>query len=120
MSKQKAVVEQYFEGWRRMDHEMILSCLTDDVVWDIAGMVCLEGKQAYDGEIDNPNFTGAPTLYVDQMVEDGNVVIAIGGGKATQSDGAEFRFRCCDVFTFRGDLVGERESYVVPLDPQGG
>jgi len=37
MSENKRVVEQYMEGFRRSDHEMILTCLTDDVVWDLPG-----------------------------------------------------------------------------------
>jgi hypothetical protein len=32
MSTRKAVVERYIEGFRRSDHTMVLSCLTDDVV----------------------------------------------------------------------------------------
>jgi hypothetical protein len=103
-----------------MDHDAILSCLTDDVVWDIAGMAHLEGKQAYDAEIDNPEFVGAPTLNFDRMFEDGNVVVAIGDGMARRADGIEFRFAACDVFTFRGDLVCWRESYLVPLTSAEG
>ncbi|HEX6362514.1 MAG TPA: hypothetical protein VFZ93_06155 [Albitalea sp.] len=33
MSARKAVVERYVEGFRRSDHEQVLGCLTDDVVW---------------------------------------------------------------------------------------
>ena len=48
MSENKKVVERYMEGFRRSDHEMILSCLTDDVVWDLPGAFHLEGKVAFD------------------------------------------------------------------------
>src|SRR5215210_5277155 len=31
MSPRKALVERYIDGFRRGDHEQILSCLTDDI-----------------------------------------------------------------------------------------
>ena len=43
MSENKDVVERYMEGFRRSDHAMILSCLTDDVVWDMPGAFHLVG-----------------------------------------------------------------------------
>ena len=115
MSARKAVVQRYFDGWRRSDHEQILACLTKDVVWDIVGYKHLEGTDAYDAEIENPDFVGSPHLDVDRLVEEGDVVVATGTGAATQADGARFHFAFCDVFVFSGELVRGRESYVVPL-----
>jgi ketosteroid isomerase-like protein len=37
MSQRKALVQRYLDGFRRSDHGLILSCLTDDVVWDLPG-----------------------------------------------------------------------------------
>lgn len=37
MSARKTVVEQYVEGFRHSDHGQVLSCLTDDVTWEIHG-----------------------------------------------------------------------------------
>ena len=64
MSARKAVVERYFDGFHGSDHGRILACLTDDVVWDLPGFEHLEGKEAFDGEIENEEFTGSPTLVV--------------------------------------------------------
>ena len=47
MSENKKTVERYMEGFRRGDHEMILSCLTEDVVWDLPGAFHLEGKEVF-------------------------------------------------------------------------
>jgi len=76
----------------------------------------LEGKEAFDGEIANPAFEGKPELRIDHLVEDGDVVVAIGEGRARFAGGAEFRFAYCDAFTFEGHLIRRVESYVVPLD----
>jgi ketosteroid isomerase-like protein len=109
------VVETYFDGFRHGDHERILGCLTDDVVWDLPGFRHLQGKEAFDGEIENEDFTGRPTLRVDRVVEEGDTVVTIGSGEASFTSGAVHRFAFCDVFTFRGDLIGRVESYLVPL-----
>jgi uncharacterized protein len=115
MSSHKAVVEAYFEGFRRSDHARILACLADDVVWDLPGFKHLVGKEQFDGEIENEAFTGSPTLTVDRMVEEGDTVVAIGAGAGTTTAGEVHRFAYCDVFTFSGDEIGRVESYLVPL-----
>jgi uncharacterized protein len=111
------VVERYFEGFRRGDHEMVLRCLTDDVVWDLPGFKHLEGKEAFDGEIENEAFEGRPSLNLDRLVEEGDTVVAIGDGQARRRDGVDFRFAYVDVFTFTAGAVSRVESYLVPLSP---
>jgi ketosteroid isomerase-like protein len=115
MSDRKRLVETYFEGFRRSDHPMVLACLTDDVVWDLPGFKHLEGREAFDGEIENPDFSGSPALVVDRLVEEGDTVVAIGTGRGNHREAGPFAFAYCDVFTFRDDLIRRVESYVVPL-----
>ena len=115
MSFRKAVVERYFDGFRRSDHDLILSCLTDDVVWDLPGYRHLTGKDAFDGEIENEEFVGSPTLTVDRLVEEDEVVVSTGHGETTHRSGTVHRFAFCDVFTFAGDRICRVESYLVPL-----
>ena len=50
MSENKQTVQKYMDGFVAGDHKMILSCLTDDVVWDMPGNFHLTGKQAFDKE----------------------------------------------------------------------
>ena len=111
----KAVVDRYFDGFRRSDHAQILACLTDDVAWDLPGFAHLQGKEAFDREIENDEFVGSPTLTVDRVVEEGDTVVAIGEGKTTHKSGELRRFAFCDVFTFAGEEIRRVESYLVPL-----
>jgi ketosteroid isomerase-like protein len=113
------MVESYFEGFRQRDHAMILALLTDDVVWGLPGFKHLQGKEAFDGEIENPAFEGSPTLVIDRLVEEGETVVAIGTGEGRHREAGPFRFAYCDVFTFRDDLIARVESYVVQLAPTG-
>ena len=114
-SSHKSAVDRYFDGFRGSDHATILSCLTDDVVWDLPGFRHLTGKEAFDGEIENPDFKGSPSLQVDRLVQEDDVVVAIGIGEGSRRTGELIRFAFCDVFTFRGDLICRVESYLVPL-----
>ncbi|HEU4841543.1 MAG TPA: nuclear transport factor 2 family protein [Ilumatobacteraceae bacterium] len=110
-----AAVARYVDGFRRGDHAAILACLTADVVWDLPGHAHLEGKAAFDGEIENAEFTGRPELHVDRLLESSDAVVAIGDGAAQLATGGRLHFAFCDVFTFRGELIARVESYVVPL-----
>jgi ketosteroid isomerase-like protein len=116
MSTRKNTVQRYIDGFRRMDHAQILSCLTDDVVWDLHGYTRLRGKGAFDAEIQNDAFVGTPTLTVDRLVEEDDCVVAVGGGRATRRDGGTLAFVFCDVFTFAGEAIRRVETYQVNLD----
>lgn len=116
MSLHKTVVETYFDGFRRSDHQQILACLADDVVWDLPGFTHLKGKDAFDREIENDEFVGSPSLTVDRLVEEADTVVATGHGQTLHKNGKLRRFAFCDVFTFAGDRISRVESYLVPLD----
>jgi ketosteroid isomerase-like protein len=120
LAARKQAVQQYFEGFRRSDHEAILALLSDDVVWDLPGFRHLEGRAAFDSEIENPDFEGSPRIEIDRFLADGDTVVAYGTGETLHRQAGPMRFAYCDVFTFAGALVRRVESYVVPLDGQGG
>ncbi len=47
----KEVVETYMEGDSTGDNAKILSCLAEDVIWEMAGFFNLKGKDQFDKEI---------------------------------------------------------------------
>lgn len=82
MSPREQSVATCSERFCRSDHERIpgcLTCLTDDVVWDLAG------KDAFDGEIENDPFVGSPALIVDCLVEEADSVVVIGNGEVSHN-----------------------------------
>jgi uncharacterized protein len=111
----KAIVEKYIDGFRRTDHAQILSCLTEDIVWVIHGYKTLAGKQAFDAEIENEGFEGSPTLHIDRLIEEGDTVVATGGGAVAEQGGERKEFAFSEVFTFAGDAVSRLETYHVWL-----
>jgi ketosteroid isomerase-like protein len=115
MTTREQLVHQYLDGFRRSDHEAVLACLTDDVVWHIHGLRTTRGKAEFDDEIENPAFEGSPELTADRTVGAGDVVVVTGTGAGRHRESGPFRFAYSDLFTFRGDLIAQVDSYVVPL-----
>ncbi len=112
---QRELVAEYLEGFRTSDHARILATLSDDVEWVIHGHRTTRGKPEFDGEIENPAFTGSPDLEVQRVLEDGPVVIVTGEGRGATVEHGPFRFAFNDLFTFRDGLIARVDSYVVPL-----
>jgi ketosteroid isomerase-like protein len=109
----KKVVEMYMDGFRATDHAKILSCLADDVVWDMPGFFYHEGKEAFDKEIENPNADGHPDIHITRLVEEGNIVVAEGTVKAKMKDGTMLDAVFCDVFHFSGDKISKLTTYLM-------
>jgi uncharacterized protein len=103
-------------GFRATDHALILSCLTDDVEWEIPGMFHSRGKAAFDQEIENDGFVGRPDIEVTRMIEEENVVMAEGSVRTQKSDGGELRLRFCDVFVMEAGKIKRLTSYLTDFE----
>lgn len=115
MSKNTETIETYLDGFRKGDHEQILSCLTDDIEWTVYGAFRLTGKQAYDEAIEGPGFIGPPQLEVVRMVEQDDVVMAELTGSATRDTGEVMRMSMAEVFVMRDGKIAERRAWVIEL-----
>jgi ketosteroid isomerase-like protein len=115
VTTQQRSVHRYIDGFRRSDHEAILGCLTDDVVWHIHGLRTTHGKGEFDDEIENPAFEGSPELTVERTIESENIVVVTGTGVGRHREAGPFRFAYSDLFTFRDGLIAQVDSYVVAL-----
>ena len=78
MSQNKKTVQKYMDSFQETDHEKILSCLTEDVIWEMPGIYQHIGKKAFDKEIENDNFVGSPSIQIIKLIEENNIVIAEG------------------------------------------
>jgi ketosteroid isomerase-like protein len=113
MSPNKQTVERYMEAFGRTDHAAVLACLTDDVEWVIPGAFHLEGKAAFDAEIENDAFVGSPTITVTRLTEENDVVVAEGRVRAMRRDGGLLHLAFCDVFEMRGAKIRRLTSYLM-------
>ena len=115
MTKNKAVVARYMDGFRASDHAAILSCLTDDVIWDMPGAFHLVGKDAFDKEIENEAFIGSPEITISRMTEEADVVVAEGFVRTRRKDGDTLNARFCDVFVMKGGKIGQVVTYFAEI-----
>ena len=116
MSQNTDTVHRYLDGFRKNDHEQILSCLTDDIEWTVFGAFHLRGKEAYDKAIVGaPEFIDPPELNVVRMVEQDNVVMAELTGTARRAAGGEMRMSMAEVFVMRDGKIAERRAWVTVL-----
>lgn len=109
----KNVVETYMEGFNASDHAKILSCLTEDVVWDMPGFFYLTGKEQFDNEIENPAFEGSPIISLTRLVEEGDIIVAEGTVKGKMKDGGFLDALFCDVFHFRDTKIKQLTTYMM-------
>lgn len=119
MTENKKTVERYMNGFRTSDHALVLSCLTDDVEWEIPGMFHVAGKETFDGQIENEAFVGRPDITVTRMVEEDDVVVAEGTVRAQKREGGVLDLVFCDVFTMRGGKIRRLVSYLMEVTPKG-
>jgi ketosteroid isomerase-like protein len=116
MSNHKSTVERYIQGFNRADNEQILSCLTEDVVWQLHGYKTLTGKDAFRKEIESGASQGVPALTLDRLIEEGDTVVATGEGSLATDGDKPRRFVFSEVFTFTGDAVNRLDTYHLWLD----
>jgi ketosteroid isomerase-like protein len=115
MTENKITVERYMDGFIKSDHAQILSCLTEDVEWEMPGAFHLVGKDAFDKEIENDAFVGSPTITITRMVEENDVVIAEGAVRAKKKDGDFLNAVFCDVFVMENAKIKRLTTYLAEV-----
>ncbi|MES2419003.1 MAG: nuclear transport factor 2 family protein [Bacteroidota bacterium] len=118
--KNKETVRRYMEGFNATDHSKILSCLTEDVVWELPGVYQHVGKAAFDKEIENEGFTGSPKITTNRLTEQADIVIAEGRVIAQTKGGITLHLAFCDVFEMKNGLIKKLTSYLmqIPLNEE--
>ncbi len=111
MAENKKTVQQYMDGFIASDHEKILSCLAEDIVWEMPGMFHLTGKEAFDKEIENDYFEGSPTIKIVRLIEENDVVVAEGSVQCKIKAGGLLDALFCDVFQMDNGKIKKLTTY---------
>lgn len=115
MTRNTSVIDRYMDGFRRSDRAAILSCLTDDVEWQLPGAFHARGKHAFGEHIVDEGFVGRPTIAVTRLTEAGDVVVAEGTVRTERTDGAVLNLAFCDVFEMQGGRIRRLTSYLMEI-----
>lgn len=113
MTLNKETVTEYMTAFRVSDHERILACLTEDVIWEMPGIYEHIGKKAFDKEIENDNFVGSPTIQIIKLIEENNIVIAEGAVQGNMKNGSILDAVFCDVFEMEKGKIKKLTSYLM-------
>jgi ketosteroid isomerase-like protein len=113
MTPNQRTIEDYMDGFRSTDHSRVLACLTDDVEWVLPGVFHARGKADFANHIVDEGFTGRPTITVNRMIEDHDVVVAEGSVRASREDGTLLNLLFCDVFEMQNAKIRRLVSYLV-------
>lgn len=103
------------DGFRKSDHAQILSCLTEDVEWEIPGLFRVRGKEAFDGQIESEDFVGSPAITITRVVEADDVVVTEGAVRTQRKDGTMLTLAFCDVFEMTGGKIRRLVSYLMEI-----
>ena len=114
--KNKEIIQRVNQGFNAGDTEAILSYLTDDVRWNIAGMSTAVGKEEFRKEIHNENFEGLPAIIIKNEIEEGDYVAVEGEVQCKKKDGGIFHAFFHNKYHLEEGRIKEMTSYVVPKD----
>jgi ketosteroid isomerase-like protein len=114
----KQVIRQNFEQLAKGNGQALLDSLADDVQWTIIGTTVLsktfDGKQAVLDELLAPFraalVDGHIHIHVDNLLADGDYVVAQGHGEAMTRRGIPYNNTYCWVYRFaKGKIVAITE-----------
>lgn len=101
------------DGFRQTDRAQILSCLTDDVQWELPGAFNARGRDEFNQHIVSEGFVSNPKITVTRMTEENDVVVAEGAVQTEQKDGTVLHLAFCDVFVMQDAKIRQLTSYLV-------
>ncbi len=113
MTPNKQTVNEYMAAFMVSDHQRILACLTEDIIWEMPGIYRHNGKEAFDKEIENDNFTGSPTIQIVKLIEENDIVIAEGAVQGNMKNGNKLDAVFCDVFEMENGKIKKLTSYLM-------
>lgn len=96
------------------NNEGFLALCTEDTQWTFVGDRTLNGKEAVrrymaKAYIEPPKFT------VENLVAEGDYLIATGEITLKNEDGNEVHHAYCDVWRFRGDQIAGLQGFVIEI-----
>ncbi len=115
----KAVVIQINRGFEAGDHEAIVSCLTDDIVWHVPPYFTATGKDQFRAQFSSPDADGPPVIDLRSLVADGERVAVEGFVTNKFNNGNVFRGLFHNLYRLRDGKIYRMTSYVVPLPETG-
>lgn len=94
------------------DHEGFLALCTEDTVWEFVGDRTLQGKAAVRDYMAK-TYIVPPRFTVQEMVADGDFVVAIGEISLQDEQEQWTTYSYCDVWRFEGGKMAGLRGFVI-------
>jgi len=94
------------------DYEGFLSYCTDDTKWTFVGDKTLEGKEAVRQWM-AVEYVEPPTFTVENLVADGDFVVALGKISMKNENGEYVNYLYSDVWRFRDGKMAGLQAFVI-------
>jgi uncharacterized protein len=111
----KDVVRRINQCFEAGDHDGIIACLADEVVWEVPPHFTARGKDEFRAQITNPTADGPPSIELRNLVAEGNSVTLEGYVENKFVGGGVFKGRFHNAYVLRDGLIVKMTSYVVPV-----
>ena len=115
MDLNKEILKRANAAIAKGDNEGFLSLCTEDTKWNFLGDQILEGKQAV-REWMKTAYQQPPDFMVENLIEEGDFVTAVGKIRMKDEDGNTTLYSYCDVWTFRNGKMAELKAFVIETD----
>ena len=119
MSQGRAIVQQWFDLIANGEAERAFALFSDDVVYDLKGTTPVSGRYRGLKSIVEDFFTpwrkqidGDIVITVDELIGDGERVVALGRGKAKTIHGTPYDNDYAFVFRLRDGKITEVIEYL--------
>jgi uncharacterized protein len=113
--KNKAIVEKVNTAFAEGSTEAFLSFCAEDVEWTMVGEKTIKGKDAIRKWMSSMD-SEPPKFTVNNIIADGDFVIAHGDMTMNDKDGKSVPYAYCDIYGFRNDKIVELTSFVIKTE----
>ena len=113
----RAIVESVNDSFAKGEIEGFLLACTDDVTWTMVGHKTTQGKDAIREWLTSMDCE-PPTFTVDNLIAEGDLVVAHGDMTMKEKDGKTAPYAYCDIYRFRDGKIAELSSFVVRTEPK--
>jgi ketosteroid isomerase-like protein len=113
-TSKQVFLEKFNRAFADSDTDFLLSCVTDDIRWKVAGEQWVEGREQFASQLREMEQSEPLELTIEHIITHGKLAAVNGVMKSL--DGKTYGF--CDIYTFsqsKDPKVREMTSYVVEL-----
>ena len=113
--KNKAILEAGNAAVAAGDNEGFLAFCADDTEWTFVGDQTLKGKEAV-RQYMAATYIEPPKFTVEDLIAEGDFVIAVGEITMKDENGKETDYSYCDVWRFRDGQIVELKAFVIKIE----